>query len=55
MAEELFFQADAALIDRLGRELVGRQETALIELVKNSYDADASLVTVTKERDALAV
>lgn len=55
MSEELRFTADAGLIDRLGRELVGRQETALIELVKNSYDADARQVTVTLERDALVV
>lgn len=53
--EELRFTADAGLIDRLGRELVGRQETALIELVKNSYDADACHVTVTLERDALVI
>lgn len=55
MSEELRFTTDAGLIDRLGRELVGRQETALIELVKNSYDADARQVTVTLERDALVV
>jgi signal transduction histidine kinase len=55
MSEELRFTTDAGLIDRLGRELVGRQETALIELVKNSYDADAREVTVTLERDALVV
>jgi signal transduction histidine kinase len=40
------FEADAALIDRLGRELVAKQETALIELVKNSFDADATDVKV---------
>lgn len=55
MTEELRFTTDAGLIDRLGRELVGRQETALIELVKNSYDADARQVTVTLERDALVI
>lgn len=55
MNEELRFTTDAGLIDRLGRELVGRQETALIELVKNSYDADARQVTVTLEDDALVV
>lgn len=56
MSEEEFrFTADAGLIDRLGRELVGRQETALIELVKNSYDADACHVTVTLERDTLII
>jgi signal transduction histidine kinase len=55
MIEELRFSSDAGLIDRLGRELVGRQETALIELVKNSYDADAREVSVTLERDALVI
>lgn len=43
---EHFFAADAAIIARLGRELVAKKETALIELVKNSYDADATEVTV---------
>jgi len=38
---------DAGHIQRLGLELVARQETALAELIKNAYDADASLVTVT--------
>lgn len=55
MTEELRFTTDAGLIDRLGRELVGRQETALIELVKNSFDADARSVTVTLEGDALTI
>lgn len=55
MSEELRFTTDAGLINRLGRELVGRQETALIELVKNSYDADAQNVTVTLERHALVI
>jgi signal transduction histidine kinase len=35
------FSVDAGIIDRLGTELVARQETAVSELVKNSYDADA--------------
>lgn len=55
MSEELRFTTDAGLINRLGRELVGRQETALIELVKNCYDADAQNVTVTLERHALVI
>ncbi len=54
-SEELYFETDAALIDRLGRELVGRQETALIELVKNSYDADSTHVRVTLEADSIVV
>lgn len=42
----LKFSVDAGLIDRLGRELVGRAETALSELIKNAYDADAKAVDV---------
>ena len=40
------FQTDAAIVRRLGRELVAKQETALGELVKNAYDADATQCTV---------
>lgn len=40
------FSVDAGVIDRLGQELVARQETAVSELVKNSYDADAQYVTL---------
>ncbi|TQD39688.1 ATP-binding protein [Haloflavibacter putidus] len=38
------FSVDAGVINRLGKELVGRHETAVSELVKNSYDADALTV-----------
>ena len=38
------FSIDAGLIDRLGKELVARHETAVSELVKNAYDADATKV-----------
>jgi signal transduction histidine kinase len=41
------FSIDAGVIDRLGQELVARQETAVSELVKNSYDADATKVKLT--------
>ncbi|MBW4970790.1 ATP-binding protein [Croceibacter atlanticus] len=41
------FSVDAGLINRLGKELVGRHETAVAELVKNSYDADATLVSLS--------
>jgi len=55
----LSFSIDAGLIDRLGRELVGRAETALSELVKNAYDADATYVRVnfveTQEKDGTLV
>jgi signal transduction histidine kinase len=44
---ELRFSVDASVITRIGRELVARQETAVSELVKNAYDADAQLVELT--------
>jgi signal transduction histidine kinase len=40
------FEVDARHIHRLGFELVGKQETALSELIKNAYDADATRVTI---------
>lgn len=43
------FTTDAAIISRLGRELVAKQETAVAELIKNAYDADATTVTLTFE------
>lgn len=44
--KEIGFSVDAGLIQRLGYELVGRAETAVSELIKNSYDADATSVDV---------
>jgi signal transduction histidine kinase len=41
------FTVDAGVVDRLGKELVARQETAVSELVKNAYDADATTVNIT--------
>jgi signal transduction histidine kinase len=41
------FSIDAGVIDRLGQELVARQETAVSELVKNSYDADSTEVKLS--------
>src|SRR5437764_892833 len=44
------FVVDTHLFRELGEHLVGRDSTALIELIKNSYDADATLVTVHGEK-----
>lgn len=44
--ENVRFTVDAGVIDRLGKELVARQETAVSELIKNSFDADASEVNL---------
>ncbi|WGF91534.1 sensor histidine kinase [Aequorivita marisscotiae] len=43
------FSVDAGVIDRLGKELVARHETAVSELVKNSYDADATIASLNFE------
>lgn len=43
------FSVDAGIINRLGKELVGKHETAVSELVKNSYDADATEVNLIFE------
>ncbi len=38
------FKVDAALLRELGERLVGKPHVALAELIKNAYDADATLV-----------
>lgn len=43
----LQFSVDARILRELGERLVRRPETALIELIKNAYDADATKCTVT--------
>jgi signal transduction histidine kinase len=40
------FSVDTKLFRELGELLVGRESTALIELIKNAYDADATRVTI---------
>ena len=44
------FTIDTHLFRELGELLVGRDSTALIELIKNSYDADATEVVVLGQR-----
>ena len=44
------FTVDTHLFRELGELLVGRDSTALIELIKNAYDADATEVSVFGER-----
>jgi signal transduction histidine kinase len=43
---ELTFTVDSALLSELGEKLVETPHIALVELVKNAYDADATHVTV---------
>ena len=40
------FTIDARVILQLGRDSIKDHTTALIELIKNSYDADAKLVEI---------
>lgn len=40
------FSVDTGIINRLGKELVSKKETAVSELVKNAYDADATEVNL---------
>lgn len=44
--ERVNFEVDSALLSELGERLVGSVQVALMELVKNSYDADATEVTI---------
>src|SRR5881397_2544636 len=43
---ELIFTVDSALLSEIGEKLVETAHIALVELVKNAYDADAQAVTV---------
>jgi Histidine kinase-, DNA gyrase B-, and HSP90-like ATPase len=49
------FQADSALIRELGERLVGQPHIALAELIKNAYDADATICSVILNPDTLIV
>jgi HSP90 family molecular chaperone len=46
MDKKPHFDISAAVVRQLGEELVSDEVTALIELVKNAYDADASYANV---------
>ena len=52
---ELTFTVDAHLLRELGERLVGKPHIALAELVKNSYDADASEVVISLGPDRIEV
>ena len=49
---ELSFDVDAGLLVELGERLVARRSTALAELIKNAYDADATEAIVSFEHVA---
>jgi hypothetical protein len=45
--EEFSFKVDSALLSELGEKLVESEHVALVELVKNSYDADSIQVRIS--------
>ena len=47
------FDVNSAVVFRLGEELITDEVQALVELVKNSYDADATWVKVTIDTSSL--
>lgn len=49
------FTVDSELLRELGERLVGRQYIALAELVKNSFDADATRVEIRIQDDCIEV
>ncbi|MCX4139343.1 ATP-binding protein [Paraburkholderia sp. SEWSISQ10-3 4] len=51
-SDRVRFSVDAGLINRLGLELVSKQETAVAELIKNAYDADAVTVDLVFKNTA---
>ncbi len=46
------FSVDSALLGELGEKLVSSVHVALTELVKNSYDADATEVSISITTDS---
>ena len=53
--QTIHFTVDSELLRELGERLVGRQYIALAELVKNSFDADATRVEIRIQDDAIEV
>lgn len=49
------FRVDLRLLLELGERLISRDEVAVVELVKNAYDADARTVDVIIEREKIEV
>lgn len=47
MSETLYFKPYARLLTMLGDQLIKNERIALVEIIKNAYDADASWVKVT--------
>jgi hypothetical protein len=53
--EPLRFQVSTGLKRVLGRELITKEEVAIFEMVKNSFDADAGIVQIYFGADSIVV
>ena len=51
--EKVYFQTHAHMKNIIGKELINDDNVAVMELVKNSYDAGASSVLVITTRQTL--
>ena len=49
------FETEGRLLQELGERLVSRADVALVELIKNAYDADALVCRVTRSDEAITV
>ena len=49
------FQAEGRLLQELGERLVASPEVALVELIKNAFDADSPICEVRLEKDGRAL
>lgn len=55
MKDELTFKVSSELKNILGRDLITDDNIAVLELVKNSYDAHATRVDITFEADCITI
>ena len=55
MKDNLQFRVSAELKNILGRDLITSPDIAVLELVKNSYDAHATKVEITFDDDYLSI
>jgi len=53
--EKVSFETEGRLLQELGERLVSRADVALVELIKNSYDADAKTCWITRSENEIVV
>ena len=53
--DQLQFRVSAELKNILGRDLITSENIAVLELVKNSYDAHATKVEITFGNDSIVI